>query len=428
ATRLVLDLCGGTPSEGALFGEIPDAGRVIDLPLSEVRRLSGLDVPAAETRAILSDLGFHLSGTGERIKVLPPTWRPDVEGKADLVEEVIRIVGLDRIPSTPLERIEPTVIRPLLTPIQKRTRLAKRALAARGLVEAVTWSFIAEAEARLFGGGQPSLKLANPIAADLSDMRPSLLPGLIRAAQRNADRGFGDVALFEVGQCFASDEPEGQTIRAAALRRGSARHEGASRHWDGGGRAVDAFDAKADVLGLLSALGVPTGGLQVVAGGPAWLHPGRSGTLQFGPKGIVGHFGELHPAVLKALDVKGPLVAFEITLDALPLPKAKPTRTKPRLALADFQPVFRDFAFVVDRAVAAGDIQRAALAADRTLVTAVEIFDVYEGPHVGEGKKSVAVAVTLQPTERTLTDAEIDAVSGKVVAEVTKKTGATLRG
>ncbi len=427
ATRLVLDLCGGTPSEGALFGEIPDAGRVIDLPLSEVRRLSGLDVPAAETRAILSDLGFHLSGTGERIKVLPPTWRPDVEGKADLVEEVIRIVGLDRIPSTPLERIEPTVIRPLLTPIQKRTRLAKRALAARGLVEAVTWSFIAEAEARLFGGGQPSLKLANPIASDLSDMRPSLLPGLIKAAQRNADRGFGDVALFEVGQCFASDEPEGQTIRAAAVRRGSARHGGAGRHWDGGGRAIDAFDAKADALGLLAALGVPTGGLQVVAGGPDWLHPGRSGTLQFGPKGVVGHFGEVHPAVLKGLDVKGPLVVFEITLDALPLPKHKPTKAKSKLALPDFQPVTRDFAFVVDRAVQAGDILRAAQAAERTLVTGVEVFDVYEGPNVGEGKKSVAVAVTLQPTEKTLTDVEIDAVGARIVAEVTKKTGATLR-
>jgi phenylalanyl-tRNA synthetase beta chain len=428
ATRMVLDLCGGTASEGALFGEIPDHSRVIDFPLAEVRRLSGLDVPAPEARAILSDLGFHLSGSGERIKVLAPTWRPDVEGKADLVEEVIRIVGLDRIPSTPLQRIEAAVVRPLLTPIQKRTRLAKRTLAARGLVEAVTWSFIAEHEARLFGGGQEALKLANPIASDLSDMRPSLLPGLIKAAQRNADRGFGDVALFEVGQCFASDEPEGQTIRAAAVRRGSARHEGAGRHWDGGGQAVDAFDAKADALGLLNALGVPTGGLQVVAGGPAWLHPGRSGTLQFGPKGVVGHFGEVHPAILKALDVKSPMVAFEITLDTLPLPKAKPTKAKAKLVLPDFQPVTRDFAFVVDRGVQAGDLLRAAQGAERALVTGVEVFDVYEGPNVGEGKKSVAVAVTLQPTEKTLTDAEIEAASAKIVAEVTKKTGATLRG
>jgi phenylalanyl-tRNA synthetase beta chain len=427
ATRMVLDLCGGTPSEGALFGEIPDPSRVIEFPFSEVRRLSGLDVPVPEARAILSDLGFHLSGSGERVKVLPPSWRPDVEGKADLVEEVIRIVGLDRITPKPLERIEASVVRSLLTPIQKRTRIAKRALAARGLVEAVTWSFIAEAEARLFGGGQPSLKLANPIASDLSDMRPSLLPGLVKAAQRNADRGFGDVALFEVGQCFASDQPEGQTIRAAAVRRGTARHEGAGRHWDGGGRAVDAFDVKADVLALLTALGVPTGGLQVVAGGPDWLHPGRAGTLQFGPKGVVGHFGEVHPAVLKSLDVKGPVVAFEITLDTLPLPKAKPTKAKPKLVLPDFQPVTRDFAFVVDRAVAAGDILRAAQGADRALVAAVDLFDVYEGPNVGEGKKSVAVAVTLQPTEKTLTDVEIEAVSARIVAEVAKKTGAALR-
>ncbi|KAA2237345.1 phenylalanine--tRNA ligase subunit beta [Salinarimonas soli] len=427
ATRMVMELCGGTPTEGALFGEIPDASRIIEFPFSEVRRLSGLDVPVPEARAILSDLGFHLSGSGERIRVLPPSWRPDVEGKADLVEEVIRIVGLDRIPSTPLERIEAAVIRPLLTTIQKRTRLAKRALATRGLVEAVTWSFIADGEARLFGGGGAALKLANPIASDLSDMRPSLLPGLIKAAQRNADRGFGDVALFEVGQCFASDEPEGQTIRAAAVRRGSARHEGTGRHWDGGGRAVDAFDAKADALALLAALGVPTGGLQVAPGGPDWLHPGRSGTLQFGPKGVVGHFGEVHPAVLKSLDVKGPVVAFEITLDALPLPKAKPTKVKPKLVLPDFQPVSRDFAFVVDRAVQAGDILRAAQGADRTLVTGVELFDVYEGANVAEGKKSVAIAVTLQPTERTLTDAEIEAASAKIVAEVAKKTGATLR-
>jgi phenylalanyl-tRNA synthetase beta chain len=292
----------------------------------------------------------------------------------------------------------------------------------------VTWSFIARDEAVLFGGGSERLALANPIASDLSDMRPSLLPGLLKAAQRNADRGFGDVALFEVGQCFASDDPEGQTVKATAVRRGTARASGVGRHWDGGAVAVDTFDAKADAMALLTALGVPTGGLQVVPGGPAWFHPGRSGTLQFGPKGVVGAFGEVHPAVVKTLDLKGPLVAFEISLDSLPLPKAKPTKMKPKLVLPEFQPVIRDFAFVVPREVAAGDVVRAAQAAERSLIAAVDVFDVYEGAGIESDKKSVAIAVTLQPTEKTLTDAEIDTVAQKVVGEVARKTGAVLRG
>jgi phenylalanyl-tRNA synthetase beta chain len=292
----------------------------------------------------------------------------------------------------------------------------------------VTWSFIGKAEAERFGGGQPALALANPIASDLSDMRPSLIPGLVKAAQRNADRGFPDNALFEVGQVFRGDAPEDQKLAAAAVRRALARPHGAGRHWASAGGSVDAFDAKADVMALLEALGVPTGGLQVVRGGPAWFHPGRSATLQFGPKGIVGAFGELHPRALEALDAKGPLVAFEILLDALPPQKARPTRMKPKLALSDFQPVSRDFAFVVARTVAAADILRAVQAADRALITDATVFDIYEGAGIPDDHKSVAVAVTLQPTEKTLTDAEIEAVAGRIVAEVAKKTGATLRG
>ncbi|RVU19045.1 phenylalanine--tRNA ligase subunit beta [Methylobacterium oryzihabitans] len=428
ATRMVLDLCGGSASEAVVSGAMPENERIIDFPWTEVRRLSGLDLPRPEMKVTLETLGFHVAGTGDRVKVLPPSWRPDVEGKADLVEEIVRIAGLDRIEAKPLPRIDAAVIRPVLTVLQKRTRLAKRELAARGLTEAVTWSFIARDEALAFGGGRPELALANPIAADLSDMRPSLIPGLLKAAQRNADRGLPDVALFEVGQCFASDEPEGQTMKAAALRRGTARHGGAGRHWDGAAATVDAFEAKADALALLTALGVPTGGLQVAAGGPDWLHPGRSGTLQFGPRNPVGVFGELHPRVLKALDVRGPVVAFEIVLDALPLPKHRPTKVKPAAKLSDFQPLTRDFAFVVGRDVAAGDILKAVQAAERNLIAGIEVFDVYEGPHVGEGRKSVAVAVRLQPAERTLTDAEIEAVSARIVAEVGRKTGATLRG
>jgi phenylalanyl-tRNA synthetase beta chain len=427
ATRLIVELCGGEPTAATVAGQVPEDNRIIDFPWTEVKRLTGFDVPRPESKVILEQLGFHISGAGDRVKVAPPSWRPDIEGKADLVEEVIRIAGVDRIEPKPLPRIEATVVKPSLTPIQRRTRLAKRALAVRGLVEAITWSFISKGEAELFGGGSKRLALANPIASDLSDMRPSLLPGLLKAAQRNADRGFGDVALFEVGQTFMSDEPEGQVIKAAAVRRGAARAERTGRHWDGGGAAVGVFDAKADALALLTSLGVPTGGLQVVPGGPDWFHPGRSGTMQFGPRNVVGAFGEVHPKVLKALDIKGPLVGFEVALDALPLPKAKPTRMKPKPTLSEFQPVTRDFAFVVGRDVAAGDILRAAAAAERQLVTAVNVFDVYEGPGVGEGKKSVAVAVTLQPVEKTLTEAEIDAVSARIVGEVQKKTGAVLR-
>ena len=428
ATQMVIDLCGGEASEAVVAGQVPHDTRVIEFPWSEVPRLSGLDVQPRESEEILKKLGFQVQGAGERVSVTAPSWRPDIEGKADLVEEVIRIAGVDRIAPKPLPRLEDTVAKPILTLIQKRTRLARRSLAVRGLVEAVTWSFIAKSEAELFGGGDGRLALANPIAAELSDMRPSLLPGLLKAAQRNADRGFGDVALFEVGQTFASDEPEGQSIKAAAVRRGTARPEGVGRHWDGGAHNVDAFDAKADVLALLAALGIPAGGLQIVPGGPAWFHPGRSGTLQFGPKNVVGAFGEVHPKVLKALDLKGPLVAFELNLDALPPPKAKPNKMKPKLNLPDFQPLTRDFAFVVGRGVAAGDIVKAAQGAERQLIVGVDVFDIYEGTGIDPDKKSVAIAVTLQPTEKTLTDVEIEAVSAKIVAEVSKKTGAVLRG
>lgn len=428
ATAMILDLCGGEASDMVFAGELPESAGAIDFPWSEVKRLTGLELPQPEMKLALTSLGFHVSGAGERVKVAAPSWRGDVEGKADLVEEILRIAGLDRVQSTPLPRIKAEVVKPVLTVLQKRTRAAKRLLASRGLVEAVTWSFISHDAAKLFGGGSPKLALANPIAADLSDMRPSLLPGLIRSAQANSDRGFGDVALFEVGQVFKSDEPEGQLIAAAGLRRGTARLDGVGRHWDGAAKPVDAFDAKADVMALLSGLGVATGGLQVVAGGPAWAHPGRSATLQFGPKGVVGAFGEIHPKVLKALDVKGPLVAFEIHLDALPLPKYKPTKVKPKLVLSGFQPVTRDFAFIVDDKVAAGDMVRTAQGADRNLISDVSVFDLYEGAGVEAGKKSVALAVTLQPVEKTLTDAEIEAVGGKIVAEMAKRYGAALRG
>jgi phenylalanyl-tRNA synthetase beta chain len=427
ATRMVIDLCGGTATDLHVAGMVPDTDRVIDLPWSEVKRLTGLVLPVPEMRVILSSLGFWVSGTGDIVKVSPPSWRPDIEGKADLVEEITRIAGLDRVENTPFPRSE-TVKSPVLTLLQRRTRQSKRLLAARGLVEAITWSFISREQAQLFGGGQPEIALANPIAADLSDMRPSLLPGMIAASQRNADRGYDDVALFEVGQVFGGDKPEDQKMAAAIVRRGAARSQGSGRHWADQAGSVSVFDIKADAMALLSGLGVALGGLQVVPGGPSWCHPGRSATLQFGPQNVIGWFGEMHPGTLEALDAAGPIVACEIILDAIPAPKAKPTKVKPKLELAELHPVRRDYAFVVDNAVPAETVMKIARGIDRNLFAGIAVFDIYTGTGIAPGQKSIAIEITLQPKDKTLTDVEIEAFSQKLVAEVTKKTGATLRG
>ena len=428
ATRMILDLCGGSPSEIFLAGEPPVTRTIIDFPVTEIRRLAGIDPAIAEVEGILDRLGYECrtDRAHGRIAATVPTWRPDVTMKADLVEEVVRIIGVDQIPPTPLPRL-PGVAHPVLTPIQMRTRRARRALAARGMVEAVTWSFIPREAAKAFGGGQPELALANPIAADMSDMRPSLLPGLIAAAQRNADRGFADLALFEVGQIYAGDKPAEQTTSAAGLRRGTAGVNGAGRHWSAKAGPVSVFDAKSDALALLETLGVSTDKLQIVAEGPAWYHPGRSGTIRQGPKTIIGTFGEIHPSVLETLDASGPLAGFEITLEALPVPRAKATKTKPPLTLSDLQPVRRDFAFVLDRAIEAAKVLKAAAGADKKLISDVSVFDLFESDSLGAGKKSLAIEVVLQPAGKTLTDEEIDAVSKKVVAEVVKSTGGTLR-
>jgi phenylalanyl-tRNA synthetase beta chain len=431
ATRLVLELCGGTPSQAVVVGRSHGDDRVIDFPLTEVKRLAGIEVPLVEMRRILGHLGFMMAGNGPVVKVAVPSWRSDVDGKADIVEEIVRIHGLDKVPMVPFERGD-NPRAPVLTALQLRSRRARRALAARGMTEAVTWSFISRPHAELFGGGQSELALANPIAADLSDMRPSLLPGLVRSAQGNADRGFADVALFEVGQVFVGDRPQDQLIAASGVRRGLASSRGTGRHWSGTAPA-DAFDAKADALAALAAAGAPMQAVQVVPVKearvvPAWLHPGRSGALQIGPQNVLGYFGELHPRVLEALGADGPLAGFEVILDRIPEPKAKPTRAKPLLELSPFQPVSRDFAFIVDRAVKAADVVRAAQGVDRKLIVAVEVFDLYEGKGIEEGKKSIAIAVTLQPRDKTLTDEEIEAVAAKIVAEVAKKTGGVLRG
>ena len=426
ATQMILDLCGGEASETVLAGDPTPKEKIIDFPLSELPRLTGLKLPLADLRRVLEKLGFFTAGQGERLKVAVPSWRPDVAGRADIVEELVRIVGVDRVPSTRFGREQAR--KPVLTAIQNRTRKAKRALAARGLLEAVTWSFVSKREAELFGGGAPELALANPIAAELSDMRPSLIPGLIMAAQRNADRGFPDTAVFEVGQIFKGDKPADQLTAASGLRRGLAKPSGNGRHWSDKSGPVDVFDVKADAFAVLAASGAPMQALQVVPGGPAWFHPGRSGTIQIGPQNVLGHFGELHPRAIAGLKAEGPLVAFEVILEKIPEPKARPTRAKPLLDVSAFQPVERDFAFVVDNSVKAADIVRAAQNVDRKLVTNVVVFDVYEGKGIDPGKKSIAIAVTIQPREKTMTDAEIETLAGKIVAEVTKRTGGVLRG
>jgi phenylalanyl-tRNA synthetase beta chain len=299
---------------------------------------------------------------------------------------------------------------------------ARRMLAARGLNEAVTWSFLPEEQAKLFGGGQPELKLANPISSELSDMRPSLLPNLIAAAGRNMARGFADLGLFEVGQAYAGDRMKDETLRAGGIRRGLA----VPRQWQGQSRPVDVFDAKADALAVLDAAGAAVASLQIVAEAPAWYHPGRSGTIQMGPQNKLATFGEIHPRVLAAMDVKGPLVGFEVVLSGIPVPKAK-SATRAALNVSDLMSVSRDFAFVVDDGIEADKLVKAAKGADKVLIGDVSVFDVFAGGSLGEGKKSLAIEVTLNPREKTLTDEEIEAVSARIVAQVQKATGGVLR-
>ena len=418
ATRMILDLCGGEASHVVSAGSVPDTSRSFSLRKTRVSSLAGAEIPVARQKDILVALGYGVSETADTLVCAVPSWRPDVHGEADLVEEVTRIWGLDNIPPAPMARTS-AIAKPVLNPLQRRMLGARRMLASRGFNEAITWAFLPEAQAKLFGGGQPELKLANPISSELSDMRPSLLPNLIAAAGRNMDRGFADLMLAEVGHAYAGDQPKDETLRAAGIRRGAFT----GRNVHGGARAVDAFDAKADAMAVLEAAGAPVATLQVVAGAPAWFHPGRSGTIQMGPQNKLGFFGEIHPRVLAAMDVKGPLVAFELILNAIPGSKSKGA-TRPPLVVSDLMPLSRDFAFVVDDAVEADKLVKAAKGADKALIADVGVFDLYK---LEGGKKSLAIEVTLQPKEKTLTEAEIEAVSQKIVQAVSKATGGTLR-
>ncbi len=419
--RLIRELCGGEVSEVTVAGTEPKTERAISLRADRVKTLVGADVPVQEQTRILDALGFAPRAVEGVIRATVPSWRRDVDGEADLVEEIARIWGYDRIPMVPL-RIEGALPSIALTPASSKARLARRALAARGMVEAVTWSFMPAAQAKLFGGGKDALKLANPISADLDEMRPSILPNLIAAAARNADRGMGDVMLFEVGPQYAGDQPRDQALVAACVLAGRT----GPRHWAQAPRAVDAFDAKAAALAVLRACRAPLDKLQVTADAPGWYHPGKSGTLRLGPV-VLAHFGELHPNVLKPSDLRGAVAAFEVYLNAVPEPRAKKGKARPLLKASPFQPVERDFAFVLPADVAADKLIAAVRQSDKALIADVQIFDVYTGDKVGAGKKSVAVAVTLQPIERTLTDAEIEAVGKKIVQNVEKQTGGVLR-
>jgi phenylalanyl-tRNA synthetase beta chain len=433
ATRMILDLCGGEASEVVEAGGEPAWHRTATLRFARLASFGGHDIPPDEAAAILGRLGFRATAREpDRITVAVPSWRndcagePDPEAEYDLIEEVLRITGLDAIPAAPMPPLtdaegRPRIVPPVaVTPAMGRAVTARRVLAGRGMVEAVTFSFMARGLAALFGGGDAARILANPIASDLDAMRPSILPNLALAAARNAARGLAEAALFETGPVFSGGEPGEQTLAAAGLRSGAS-----PRHWAEPSRAPDAMDAKADALAVLSALGMNLEAVQVTADAPAWFHPGRSGSFRFGPKVVLGCFGELHPRVLAALDLEGPVAAFELDLAAVPEPKRR-RRGNPHLP--PFQPVVRDFAFVVAEEVAAEAVLRAAKGAERSLIEAVALFDVYRGPGIAAGRKSLAIAVTIQPRERTLTEAEIDAVGQKVISAVAKATGAVLRG
>ncbi|WP_375614907.1 phenylalanine--tRNA ligase subunit beta [Bartonella sp. AC10YNML] len=426
ATELVLRLCGGEVSKKRIVGYQQQEIKQIAFPFSEIKRLTNLEIEPEKVISILTKLGFFVEGKGDVVTVKVPSWRPDIMGKADLVEEVMRIYGLDKIKPIPLENFAEGKDQ-ILTCAQIRSRATRLALVQRGMKEAVTWSFISENQALAFGGGQEELKLVNPIAADMSVMRPSLLPGLIMAAQRNADRGFSDLSLFEVSSIYEGDTPDKQHRVVSGVRRGTEQFKGAGRFWNGNATVVDVFDAKADALAVLEACDMDVGKVQIEVGAPDWYHPGRSGVIKLGSKIILGFFGVFHPATLETLDVSGPLCGFEIFLDRIPESNKKTTKSRPPLKLSPFQMVRRDFAFIADKTVASSLIIRAASGADKKLIHSVQVFDIFEDLSFGEDKKSVAIEVTIQPIERTLTDEDLEKLASKIVDNVTKMTGAYLR-
>jgi phenylalanyl-tRNA synthetase beta chain len=416
ATRLILDWCGGEASDIVVAGSVPAWQREVPFAAETVERIGGLKVEKDRIVEILRHLGFGVTEAGDGWKVSPPSWRSDIDGVADLVEEVVRIYGLEHVPSVPMSRPN-AIARAVLTAPQKRRRIIRRLLASRGFNETVSYSFIPRTHAALFGGGDDSRQIANPIAADMDALRPTPLASLLAAAVKNQARGFTDFNLFEIGAAFQTGLPGGQQTIAAGIRVGAG-----VRTWTHSAHPADAFDVKADVLAALEAAMGSAMTAPIKATAPAWYHPGRSGTLALGPK-VLAVFGELHPKIVAAFDLTGPVAAFELILEAIPDSKAKKTS----FAASPYQAVERDYAFVVNNAVSADDIVKAVKTAERNLIETVTVFDVYEGKGVPEGKKSLAVSIRLQPKDKTLTDAEIEAVGQKIVAAVAKSTGGTLR-
>jgi len=418
ATQMIHDLCGGIASEVVVAGTVPDVSRSYPLDPARVRSLVGMDIPESEQRQTLTALGFRMEGNMAHV----PSWRPDIQGQADLVEEVARIASLTRLQGRPMARTSSGVPKPILSQAQKREQIARRTVATLGYDECVTYSFIDHASATLFGGGGEATRLANPISSEMSHMRPALLPGLLQAAARNQARGFADLALFELGHAFHGGEPGDQHLQLSGLLVGRT----GPKDVHGTSRAVDLFDVKADAEAVLAALGAP-GKVQILRGASKWWHPGRHGMICLGPKKVLGVFGELHPKVLRAMDVKGPAMAFTLWPEEIPLPRNQ-TPNRGALNLQDLQAVERDFAFVVDRDVEALTLINAAAAADKLLISDIRIFDEFIDDSLGDGKKSLALTVRLQPVDKTLKDSDIEAVSAKVVEKVIQATGGTLRG
>ena len=422
ASRMILELCGGEASTLVIAGKVPDTARSYLLRKDRVKSLGGIDVPLAEQKRILTALGFGVTETSAGLQCAVPSWRPDVHGEADLVEDVCRIVGLDTVPLAAMERPS-AVAKPVLNVQQKRMVAARRMLAARGLNEAVTWSFLPEEQAKLFGGGQPELKLANPISSELSDMRPSLLPNLIAAAGRNMARGFADLGLFEVGQAYAGDRMKDETLRAAGIRRGLA----VPRNWQGQSRACRCLRRQGRCAGRARC--GRCGGRQppdrgrgagLVSSRPLRHHPDgpaeqardirRNPSARAGRHGCEGPAGWLRSRAVGNSGAEG-----------------EESATRAALNVSDLMSVSRDFAFVVDDGIEADKLVKAAKGADKVLIGDVTVFDVFAGGSLGEGKKSLAIEVTLNPREKTLTDEEIEAVSARIVAQVQKATGGVLR-
>lgn len=416
ATQMVLNLCGGTATEATYAGEPPLEVRSIAFDPAAVLSLAGVEVSRDMQRAILEKLGFVVEGA-EKWAISVPSWRRDVEGSADIVEEVVRIYGIEKVPSIPLPRV-PGVARPTATPQQLMERRVRRAAAARGLNEAVNWSFISEKEAASVGGGDWTL--ANPISEEMKVMRPSLLPGLLSATQRNADRSASSVRLFEVGRRYFSD---GERATVGIVLAGDKT----PRNWKGGKASpFDAFDIKAEVVALLAAAGAPVENLQMMGEASAAYHPGQSGTLRLGPKNVLAEYGVLHPKMVKQFDLPGSAVAAEIFLDAIPA-KRRTGFMRALYAPPALQAVKRDFAFLVPEGLEAEQLVRAARSADKKAIVDARLFDVFAGQGVPEGQKSLAIEVTLQPGEKSFTEEELSVISAAIV-KAAEKLGGTLRG